>query len=89
MIPAEPPTFRRAEGAILRSGLDAIARGTMIPEGQRGRVGVAVEMADGTVSAEIGAAWLTRQGWQVDATVAAAIGHGQRPRVVGALQVTW
>lgn len=85
-----PPLFRRAEGALLRSGLDAIARqGLAIPQGKKGRVGVAVARADGTLSGEIGAAWLTDRGWQVDASIGAAIVNGQRPTVTGTLQVTW
>lgn len=84
------PKFRQPEGALLRAGLDAIKRqGLEIPPGKKGRVGVAVERADGTLGAEIGAAWLTDKGWQVDASIGAAIGNGQRPRVAGSLQVTW
>lgn len=83
------PTFRRPEGALLRSGLDAIKRQAIeIPPGKRLRVGVGVELQDGAVSGEIGAAWLTPQGWTVEASVNAAIGQGQRPRVIGAVQFT-
>lgn len=88
--PTVLPTFRRPEGALLRSGLEAIARqGLAIPPGKKGRVGVAVARTDGTLSGEIGAAWLTDRGWQVDASISAAIGEGQRPTVTGTLQVTW
>lgn len=90
MTEAVMPKFRRPEGALLRSGLDAIARqGLVVPAGKKGRVGVAVERADGTLSGEIGAAWLTDRGWQVDASIGASIAQGQRPRVTGGLQVTW
>jgi hypothetical protein len=84
------PKFRRPEGALLRSGLESISRlGLDLPPGKKVRVAIAVAYEDGTASGEIGAAWLTDRGWKVDAAVSAAIEQGQRPRVVGTLQVTF
>lgn len=84
------PKFRQPAGALLRSGLDAIAKqGLEIPPGKKGRVGVVIEREDGITGAEIGAAWLTDKGWKVDASIGAAIGQGHRPRVAGTLQITF
>lgn len=65
-----PEERRTAEGAILRSGLDAVAKEFPdIPAGKT-RV-VEVALYDGRV--ELGSAWLTKNGWTIETKVAAKV----------------
>lgn len=81
---------RTPQGALLRSGLDAVKRQALeIPKGKRGRVGVAFDADGDEVGLEVGVAWLTPQGWEVEANVSAAIARGDRLRVAGSGTITW
>lgn len=69
------PEQRTEAGALLRSGLDAIAKQAMtVPEGRRGVVAVVVDER----GAEVGAAFLTARGWTVEASVRAAVKDGRK-----------
>ena len=73
-----------AAGAGLRLDLDrASAHVPAIPPGKKGRVVVGYK--DG--SGEVGAAWLTDQGWEVGAAVKAAVRDNRGVEVVGG--ITW
>lgn len=69
------PEQRTEAGALLRAGLDAIAKQAMtVPEGRRGVVAVVVDER----GAEVGAAFLTKRGWTVEASVRAAVKDGRK-----------
>lgn len=79
------PIERRTEaGTLLRAGLDAIERQAMtVPEGRRGVVAVVLD----ETGAEVGAAFLTKRGWTVEAAVRAAVKDGRK--VQAAVKVTF
>lgn len=83
--PLSGPLERRTEaGTLLRAGLDAIERQAMtVPEGRRGVVAVVLD----ETGAEVGAAFLTKRGWTVEASVRAAVKDGRK--VQAALKVTF
>ena len=76
------PEQRTEAGALLRSGLDQIAR-LPLPEGKRGRAVVVTDLQQ----VEIGVAWQTARGWRIDASVSAAIRGGRAVRA--AVSAEW
>lgn len=80
-----PPVFeqRTAAGALLRSGLDQIAQLPPLAPGKKGRAAI---VTDGT-GLGVGVAWVTPQGWRVDAHVSTAIKHGRA--LMAAVAVEW
>lgn len=83
-LEASSPDRRTEAGALLRSGLDAIAKQAMtVPNGRRGVVAVVVDQH----GAEVGAAFLTARGWTVEASVRAAMREGRT--VQAAIKVTF
>lgn len=84
MVPEEPQVThppRTEQGAALRADLEAIkarvfSESLTIPPGKTLAVGVAIQHADGTVSGEIGAAWLKGK-WRVNGNVTLAVQQGK------------
>lgn len=76
-------TDQRTEaGALLRSGLDQVAR-LPLPPGKRGRAVVVTDLQQ----IEVGMAWQTARGWRIDATVSAAVRGGRAVRA--AVSAEW
>lgn len=76
-------TDQRTEaGALLRSGLEQVAR-LPLPAGKRGRAVVVTDLEQ----VEVGMAWQTARGWRIDASVSTAIKGGRAVRA--AVSVEW
>lgn len=85
-----PTNQRTTQGALLRAGLDELRRQyPTIPPGKKGTVAVAAVHEDGKTETEVGFAYLTARGWEVDAAIGATIREGKVVRIAGTGQLSW